>query len=67
MRVARQGLPEYSRTWTAGDGKPISRLLFSLEATDPPTIALAAVALAAAYLPARRASRLDPRVAFRME
>ena len=50
----------------------ISGLLFGLEATDPFTIVTAAFALAsvaafAAYLPARRASRVDPMVALRAE
>ena len=45
-----------------------STLLFGLSPTDPPSLALAALslfaaALVASYVPARRASRLDPMVA----
>jgi predicted permease len=50
----------------------ITGLLFGIEATDPATIAGAACALTlvagcAAYLPARRASRVDPMVVLRTE
>jgi ABC-type antimicrobial peptide transport system permease subunit len=52
--------------------KQLSGLLFGLEATDPATIgiataALASVAAVAAYLPARRASRVDPMLVLRIE
>ena len=50
----------------------ISGLLFGLQSTDPLTIAgatllLALIAAGAGYLPARRASRVDPMVALRTE
>jgi predicted permease len=50
----------------------ISGLLFGLQPTDPITIAtatmvLALIAAGAGYLPARRASRVDPMVALRNE
>ena len=50
----------------------ISSLLYGLEPNDPMTIALASlllltVAALAAYLPARRAARVDPMVALRHE
>jgi ABC-type antimicrobial peptide transport system permease subunit len=50
----------------------ISGLLFGLDATDSLTVVLAAgvlasVAAVAAYLPARRASRVDPMMVLRIE
>src|SRR5258705_2037193 len=55
-----------------GVARLISRFLFGVKPTDPLTYAavavgLAAVALLACYIPARRAMRVDPLVAFRYE
>ncbi|MGB6482599.1 MAG: ABC transporter permease [Candidatus Acidiferrales bacterium] len=57
---------------TLAGSKAASSLLFGLKAHDPLTLALAAVILtaigfAASFIPARRASRLDPMVALRYE
>ncbi|PYV24652.1 MAG: hypothetical protein DMG24_10900, partial [Acidobacteria bacterium] len=56
----------------SGASRLISTLLYGLKPTDPLTMAAAAllmvaVAALAGYIPARRASRVDPMVALRYE
>lgn len=55
-----------------GVAKAFTGLMFGVEATDPVPIgltglALGVVVLLASYVPARRASGVDPPVAFRSE
>lgn len=52
--------------------RPMARFLYGVEALDPVTftivpLVLAAVTLAASYLPARRAARTDPMVSLRVD
>jgi len=71
MRVALTGLA-IGLVGALALGRVMSGLLFGVTATDPVTFAaagvvLAAVALPACYLPARRAMRIDPVDALRNE
>ncbi len=76
--VVRQGMTLTAIGLVIGAGaalaatRAMAGLLFGVGASDPPTYAalalvLAAVALLACWLPARRAARVDPLVALRSE
>jgi len=71
MRVALAGIA-VGVLGALGLRQALSTLLFGIEPHDPPTFAavaftLAAIALVACLLPARRATRIDPMVALREE
>jgi putative ABC transport system permease protein len=71
LALAAAGLAVGTVAALAGT-RVLSGLLFEVSPTDPATLAaaallLAAVALVASYIPARRAARVDPVVALRTE
>ena len=72
-RRARRGGRDARHRWCAAASTRVLRsMLFDLTPTDPPTyVAIVAVlgacALAASWLPARRASRVDPVIALRAD
>jgi putative ABC transport system permease protein len=74
MQGVRIAIVSVAVGWTASIGltRLMSKLLYSVNANDPTTLVLAAavltiVTLAACYIPARRAMRVDPMVALRHE
>jgi putative ABC transport system permease protein len=78
VQVLREGMKLASIGITIGlvasiaSNRLLQTLLFGVSATDPATLAavamvLASVALLACYVPARRATRVDPLTAIRYE
>ena len=74
VQALRMGAAGLASAWPARSlaTRLLDSLLFGVSAADPPTFAavsrlLLAVLLVAAYLPARRATRVDPMVALRTE
>ena len=76
--VVRQGLVPVAAGLVLGlagalaAGRAVSALLFEVSPSDPATLGvvvalLGAVAMVACYIPARRATRIDPVTALRME